>query len=201
MSAAAAITAAVGRERKVAARPPVYHSSNEHPGVREVPVPEGGLAAGFQGVDYADAYAVALSLSASARTLAEAVFASAPGWVAALMALRNALVRPLGLVATPSALRHAALRTNGTGERVGIFPILATTPDEVLLGLDDRHLDFRISIRTLDHGHERQGVVSTLVRFRGALGRAYFLPVRPAHRLIVPAMLRAAARRLSETER
>jgi hypothetical protein len=40
-------------------------------------------------------------------------------------------------------------------------------------------------------------VVATLVRFHGVLGRAYFVPVRPAHRLIVPAMLRDGARRIA----
>ena len=166
--------------------------------VRAVPAPEGGLAGtSFQGVDYADAYAVAILPGVSARALAEAVFASAPRWVAKLMALRNAIVRPLGLVATPSAIAHAAAAANGTGERIGIFPVLAAAPDEVLLGLDDRHLDFRVSIRVLDDGRERLGVVTTLVRFHGLLGRAYFVPVRPAHRLIVPMMLRKGARRLT----
>ena len=164
--------------------------------VLAVPVPEGGLACTFQGVDYADAFAVAIPANTSARLFADAVFASAPGWVAALIALRNALVRPLGLVASSSAFRRAAARANGTGERIGIFPVLATAPNEVLLGLDDRHLDFRVSVRTLEHGPERFGVVITLVRFHGALGRAYFLPVRPAHRLIVPAMLRRGVRML-----
>jgi Protein of unknown function (DUF2867) len=165
-----------------------------------VPVPDSGLAPStFQGVDYRDAYSVGLPSRVTARALADAMFASAPWWVAGLMVLRNALVRPLGLVASSSDLNRAAVSANGSGERIGIFPVVATAPDEVLLGLDDRHLDFRISIRVHDHDHgrQRQGIVSTLVRFHGVLGRAYFLPVRPAHRLIVPAMLRRAARHLA----
>ena len=168
--------------------------------VRAVPLPEGGLAgATFPSVDYADAYAVGLPPGVDARTFAEAVFASSPRWVAALMALRNTIVRPLGLIATQSALEHAAA-VKGSGARVGIFPVLAEAADEVVLGLDDRHLDFRLSVRVLDNGFERLGVVTTLVRFHGVLGRAYFVPVRPAHRLIVPAMLRAAARHLAAHE-
>jgi len=163
------------------------------PAGRAIPVPEGVLAAStFQGVDYSDAYSIGLSPHVNARTFAEAVFASSPRWVAGLMALRNATVRPLGLIATGSALRQAAVGS----DRIGIFPVLATTQDEVLLGLDDRHLDFRISVRVLDVGGERAGVVATLVRFHGFLGRAYFVSVGPAHRRIVPAMLRRAARRL-----
>jgi hypothetical protein len=169
--------------------------------VRAVPVPEDGLATrSFPGADYADAYAVVLQPGVSARTFAEAVFASSPRWVAALMALRNAIVRPLGLVATRSALEHAAT-ARGSGASIGIFPVLAESGDEVLLGLDDRHLDFRISVRVLDNGCERLGVVSTLVRFHGVLGRTYFVPVLPMHRLVVPAMLHAGARRLAAAER
>jgi hypothetical protein len=41
---------------------------------------------------------------------------------------------------------------------------------------------------------DRQVVVSTIVRFHNWLGRAYFVPVRPFHRLIVPAMIRYGLR-------
>lgn len=169
-----------------------------HPGVRPVRVPQGGLASGtFSSIDYADAYAVALPPSTCANAFARAVFASPPHWVSVLMWLRHALVAPLGLIATRPALERAAAKANGTAERIGVFPVLAEVPGEVLLGLDDRHLDFRVSVRVLDDAGVRLGVVTTLVRFHGALGRAYFLPVRPAHRLIVPAMLRHGARLLA----
>jgi hypothetical protein len=169
----------------------------ERGGVRDVPVPEGGLAEHmFPNVDYADAYAALLPPNVGARALACAVVGSSPRWVARLMALRNAVVRPFGLVATSSALEHAASLMNRTGERIGIFPVLAEAPDEVFLGLDDRHLDFRVSVRVLDQGDEHIGVIATLVRFHGALGRIYFAPVRPAHRLIVPTMLRRGAQAL-----
>ncbi len=162
--------------------------------IRCVPVPKGGLVAGsFPGIDYADAYAATIPPNIYARALAEAVFSSVPRWVSVLMGLRNALVAPLGLVATRSALARA-------GDRIGVFPLLAETLDEVLLGLDDRHLDFRISVRILDDAGGRLGVITTHVRFHGALGRAYFLPVGPAHRLIVPAMLRRGVRVLEARE-
>jgi len=41
---------------------------------------------------------------------------------------------------------------------------------------------------------ERLSVVTTLVRFDGALGRSYVVPGWPAYRLIVPAMPPAASR-------
>jgi hypothetical protein len=67
------------------------------------------------------------------------------------MALRNAVVAPLGLVATRAAFSIAAARANGTGARIGIFPLLAETPGELALGLDDRHL-LRHAARRLGPG-------------------------------------------------
>jgi len=65
--------------------------------------------------------------------------------------------------------------------------------NELLLGADDRHLDFRISIQCtgIDGGSELR--VVTVVKFTNSLGRIYFLPVKPIHRIIVPAMMGRAA--------
>jgi hypothetical protein len=125
-------------------------------------------------VDHADAFAVALPPGAprDPEVLARRVFHSPPAWVVAAMALRNAVVLPLG-IKTP--------RSADAG-----FPLLDRDEREVVLGLDDRHLDFRTSI--LVEGDTV--VVSTRVRFNGALGRAYFAPVRVAHPFVVKAMMR-----------
>jgi hypothetical protein len=122
------------------------------PRVRAVPVLAGGLAAAqLPAIDFADAYAMVVPPGVTARALAEAVFPRPPRWVAALMALRNAVVAPLGLVATRAAFSIAAARANGTGARIGIFPLLAETPGELALGLDDRHL-LRHAARRLGPG-------------------------------------------------
>ena len=165
--------------------------------VSKVPVPAGGLAANtLPRVDFADAYAMEVPPATGARALADAVFASAPPWVAALMAVRHAVVAPLGLVGTRRSLERAARVANRTGDRIGVFPVLAEAPDELLLGLDDRHLDFRVSVRIIEDSGRCRGVVSTLVRIHNALGRAYFGVVKPFHRVIVPAMMRRAGRTL-----
>ncbi len=170
------------------------------PGVISVPVPTGGLAANaLPRVDYLDAYAVEVPPAIGARAFAEGVFASAPPWVAALMAIRHAVVAPLGLVATRRSIGRAARLANRTGDRLGVFPVLAEAPEEILLGLDDKHLDFRVSVRIVEDSGRRRGVVSTFVRLHNALGRAYFGVVKPFHRIVVPAMMRRAWRRARAT--
>jgi hypothetical protein len=106
------------------------------------------------------------------------------------MRLRNQLVRPFGLKAGERA---------GGGQpaaSIGIFPVLRESPREMLLGMDDRHLDFRIavSVGTTADGSP-QVTVTTLVRRHNRLGRIYLALIMPFHRLIARAMLSGAARR------
>lgn len=146
--------------------------------VSSVAVPAGGLDANVvPRLDFADAYAIDVPPATTARSLAEAVFASAPPWVAALMAVRHAVVAPLGLVAKRRSIERAARVANRTGDRVGVFPVLAEARDELVLGLDDRHLDFRVSVRILEDAGPLRGVVCSRVQIHNALGRAYFAVV------------------------
>lgn len=106
------------------------------------------------------------------RSWQDGVFSAAPAWVRRLMALRDRLVGPLGL------------RTAG-GHRGG-FPELAASGDEVLTGLDDRHLSFRVSTR-LSGG---EVAVTTLVQVHNGLGRLYWSVVRWFHPVVVRSLLR-----------
>ena len=63
------------------------------------------------------------------------------------------------------------------------FDTVARTADEVLLGTDERHLDFRASVlREPD-----RVVLSTVVTLHNRRGRAYFALVRRVHPVIVRA--------------
>jgi hypothetical protein len=77
------------------------------------------------------------------------------------------------------------------GDRVGIFTLIATTPDEVLLGDKDKHLEVTLSVLRLpvDAQGQRMVAVSTVVQVHNWLGHLYMLPVAPIHRRIVPAVL------------
>jgi len=104
--------------------------------------------------------------------------ATTPAWIERLMALRNGLVQLIGLK---------------TGAMDG-FPVLAERDDEVVVGLDDRHLDFRIVLRVepLTTGLNRISL-TTLVDRHNAFGRAYIAVVTPFHKVIVMRMLRGLA--------
>lgn len=149
--------------------------------VREVDTPAGLLAAaGLTEVDFDDTFVLRLPPGTS-RDVADwhraFVEDSTPGWVDALVAVRNVLARAMRLDTATSA---------GPSP----FAALSQTHDTVVVGVDDRHLDFRAVLRVVDDTLE----LATVVRLNGRAGRAYLALVRPFHRRIVPAMLRRAAR-------
>jgi len=80
------------------------------------------------------------------------------------------------------------------GECVGLFNVLAKTGSKVILGEDDKHLDFRVSL-FLDK-QSNTLTVSTVVKIHNWLGRLYFLPVKPFHKLIVPTMMKEMVKQL-----
>lgn len=77
------------------------------------------------------------------------------------------------------------------GDRIGIFTLISTTRDEILVGDDDKHLRVVLSLHKISGQDQLPGriVLTTVVHVHNLLGRLYMLPVTPLHKLIVPAML------------
>jgi hypothetical protein len=153
---------------------------------------EGALAR----IDYADTHTIAVDPRHNLDTLAYGVFGIIPAWVRRLLELRNALVKPLGLMTgaeRPASGPEAALIP---GAQLVFFPVLARGVDELLLGEDDRHLDFRVGVMRWQGRAGTWLSVTTAVQFHGWPGRLYFVPVRPFHALIMQRLMGAAAMRL-----
>lgn len=143
------------------------------------------LSSGLAPIDFADCYhAQVHRRGLTALQVAHAMFMHPPAWVNALMAVRNAVVARFGLKTEAS----------GPGPRVGIFPLVAERPDEVVLGLDDKHLDFRIWVCVRESAQGSEIWMSTLVRYNGVSGRIYLFLIKPFHKLLSRFMLRRAAR-------
>lgn len=154
------------------------------------------IASRLEGADFFDAWAIDAaepSLSALGQFL-KAVRAT-PRWVDACMGLRNRAVRLVGLkhLGALSDIHPAKPDADHRpGDRVGIFTLFENTPDEVLLGDRDKHLDVVISVHCArPAGGPVRVTVTTVVHTKNRLGRLYMLPVKPMHRLISPSVLRA----------
>jgi hypothetical protein len=165
--------------------------------VESVSLPVGALVTQLPFHDYADAYRIEVDPARfrDVDAIARAFTQAPPWWIAAAMRVRDAIVGVFGLKRSSDvALEDDPFaRPLAPGAFVGFFRIRDRNATEIVAGEDDRHLDFRVSFL-----YERRpsgrcfATVSTVVRFHGFAGRAYFLFVGPAHRRIVPAMLRSA---------
>jgi len=168
--------------------------------VHKVGLPKGTLAfQAFPRIDYADAYRAMLPAGCrqDIDSITRSLFSSPPAWVRALVVLRDRAVGLLGLKTTNiNNLKIEDIKIR-QGSSLGIFHIFQRTETEVLLGEDDRHLDFRVSVLRQTEGAESWVIVSTVVRFNGLLGRAYFAFIKPFHRVIVSSMMRRGIRLLS----
>lgn len=137
--------------------------------------------------DWADCYErLVPGPPASAIAFARRGLDQFPGWVRALLLIRNALVSPFGLKGSGA---------DGKAEMVGFFPIVSQSSNQAVLGFDDTHLDFRIVVDVSPAGELAQRVsVTTLVRRKILFGRVYIALITPLHRLIVRTMLSRLSR-------
>lgn len=143
-----------------------------------------------QGASYYDAYQILTPASnGSMLKLSMQVLGSTPSWINFLMLTRNRIVGLLGLknLGGMSDIRKdKAVEDYQIGDRVGIFTLLYLAENEVILGDSDKHLEVRVSLY-------RQGAeltVATVVHNHNWLGQVYMLFVKPAHKVIVRALLR-----------
>lgn len=175
------------------------------PSIKKSVLPEGSSLHN-EDYDYIDSFEgmiIDTNHTLTVGDIGKAFFTSAPAWVGILFALRNRIAGLIGLK-TPSKkkdteemLRHFHCEP---GERLGLFKVLSKSEQEVVLGEDDTHLNFRVSlwIQPSPGTPVKHLIVSTSVKFNNRMGRMYFAPVRPFHRLIVPVMLKGMIRQLSK---
>jgi hypothetical protein len=165
--------------------------------VRSVaPPPASLLAAFYGGADLIDAFAIELPAHATGdpRLLAALVFASPPRWQRVLMRTRDLAVRQLG-IRTSNQL-SAAADSEGR-QHIGLFNVYDVADTEIILGADDRHLDFRVSVSVRQRGaavdSAREVVATTVVHCHNALGWVYLAVIRGFHKVVVRSSLARAA--------
>jgi hypothetical protein len=145
----------------------------------------------------ADAYTIRLPDNASTdpEQLARFMFSHQAAWIGKLLQVRDALVAGFGLK-TAKHLEESA--RDELDKHVSIFRIYERTVDEIVLGEDDKHLDFRVSVfqetRAEAAGGGRYLTVSTVVRCHNLMGRTYILLITPFHEMVVRSSMSRAAR-------
>ncbi|MCU0416652.1 MAG: DUF2867 domain-containing protein [Cytophagaceae bacterium] len=136
--------------------------------------------------------------------IGKAFFSSGPKWVTKLFNLRNKIVSVFGLKTSGNVVDRQHQLDHfqcDPGDQLGIFKVFNKTQNEIILGEDDKHLNFRVSL-FLDLSKtdttKKDLTISTTVEFNNWFGRIYFLPVRPFHTFIVPTMLKGIIKELEK---
>ncbi len=158
---------------------------------RTTPPPESVVAGWYANASLLDSYSIDLGSSKqdSMRVLATRTVGDPPSWIKALVAVRDALVTPFG-VKTSGEVRAS----RADDDRVDFFPVQWEGNDEIVLGEDDRHLDFRLSLLRRPSPTGTQLIATTIVHAHNAFGFTYLNLIRPFHHLVVRASLAQAAR-------
>ena len=136
--------------------------------IMPVPVPSrSGIIHLYQSMNLADAFAIRLPAGTSGNPdlLARFILSHQPSWIGWLTNVRDAVVACFGL----KTAKHLASLAN----RIGPFKVYSTNQAEIVLGEDDKHLDFRISILCSGEAEpegSRQLVFSTVVQCHNRLG-------------------------------
>jgi hypothetical protein len=123
------------------------------------------------------------------------IFGHHPWWMKTAIVFRNAIVSLFGLETSaaseifrcPIDKRHYAV-----GEKIGPWSIYHLTQDELIVGRDNRHLDFRLSLLKANDAHEASVAVSTVCKTHNFFGKAYLFFVVPFHKWGVKKIMRTA---------
>lgn len=169
--------------------------------IQKVPIPKDSKLSIIH-YDYFDCYLSLVqdnSRKVTPLSAVKAFLSSAPKWVHTLMRIRDKIVYFLGLKISGDMDQEQILHQfkGKKGESVGIFKVFENNPNEIILGEDDVHLDFRVSIMILSKQQTVKELhLTTTVKFNNTLGRLYFVPVKIFHGIIVKIMLRNMVKNL-----
>ena len=162
--------------------------TSPQPRVREIPLENGWLVKNqLDRVDFEDAFAVDVdpALPNDPQWWIDLVFANPPKPVVAMMWLRNLVMKPFGVKRS---------------KEDAVFAPLDANEHEIVLGTNDKHLNFRASVIVEQRDGDQTVTMTTVVKFNNKYGRLYFVPVKPMHKYVVlPMLLRHAAKSAAKT--
>ncbi|TQV80416.1 DUF2867 domain-containing protein [Denitrobaculum tricleocarpae] len=148
--------------------------------------------------DFLDCYATDIERTGlPIGDIAQRIFTGLPGWIRALLATRDLGVKAFGLKSTAQLPTDNDRRSPvQVGEPINFFCVRSITENEIILGEDDAHLDFKISVFR-ESEDSKQISLATWVHTHNPLGRVYLRGIYRFHVMIVKSRLRALSRELA----
>ncbi len=138
----------------------------------------------FEKLDFSDTFSTT-NQDDNLEEISNLVFNNFPKWIMFLMNMRNGIAKYLGLKTNIPDDYNEDFRVGGY---VKFFKIYDLSDDEIIMGADDSHLNFRavINLTNVDSYNVK---VTTLVKFNNKMGYYYMKVVKPFHRWVLMSMV------------
>lgn len=138
----------------------------------------------FSKIDFVDTFTTTNHQN-SIQEITNQIFNTAPKWVEFLFKIRNNIVKLFGL---KTGIPDDYNEDFKVGGYVKFFKIYDIATNEVILGANDNHLNFRAIVSNTENtSHNIK--VTTLVEYNNKKGKIYMTIVKPFHRMVVKHMV------------
>ncbi|WP_420552415.1 DUF2867 domain-containing protein [Tenacibaculum aiptasiae] len=134
----------------------------------------------LQKIDFIDTFSTTNHLN-NLEEISNMIFNSNPKWIEKLFTIRNKIAGFLGL---QNKLPDDYNENFKVGGYVKFFKIFSISENEVILGADDSHLNFRVFLKNENIKNYNIKVI-TLVELNNLTGKIYMTIVKPFHKLVV----------------
>jgi hypothetical protein len=138
-------------------------------------------------IDFVDTFSTTNHIN-NIEEITNLVFNTTPKWINSLFAIRNKIASLFGL---KTEMPNDYNENYKVGGYVKFFKIFSISDNEVILGADDSHLNFRAVINN-DKSDSYNIKVITLVEYNNLKGKIYMGIIKPFHRQIVKRMVKNA---------
>lgn len=149
-------------------------------------LPEGTLILkDLSSVDYFDSYLIVKKNEDSIERITEDIL-YLPKWVIVALKIRYyMIVKPFSLGTGKFDKQRVMSKANSEP-----VPIIEKNENEIVMGSDDKHLYYRISVMKRAVEQRTEIYLNTVVRFNNIWGKIYFVAVKLGHKLVVKSLLK-----------
>jgi len=141
----------------------------------------------FEKIDFSDTFSTTNHVN-NLNEISNIIFNTTPKWIAGLFKIRNSIGKLIRLKSTKPTDYNTDYKVGGY---VSFFKIFYISDDEIILGANDNHLNFRAVINNTKT--EINNIkVTTLVEYNNIKGKIYMALIKPFHRLVIMKMVSQA---------
>lgn len=160
-------------------------------------LPGDSLLKGIGYDDFLDYWGIKLNRTdVDIHDLVNCFFTAAPGFVTGLMKLRDSIVGKMGLKTVGDYSKRKKVSFE-PGKDMGLFKMFQMNDHEAIIGADDKHLNFRVSLYVKPGIQNTEVLISTVVLFNNRWGKVYMTLVSPFHKIVVKGMIKQIQKSLA----